>query len=217
MPRRQIENRPGAPPLLAGQISIDDVLKEQYDLTPSSLCVGPFLRPLPQADATTPPARIPRPSRSNFASVVMTKRSSLPRFLGGTGLRTGQPLVADIRSAQAEYGPLTRSGMGVEAPSIGRSNSGRRLPPKRVPGGGGPDRRAIYWILVRAVAIARNMPLDRRRWIPLDARLGCGRDNICCMDREQELILAEMDADADRLQGLSLERPRLPSGSAGFL
>lgn len=32
-----------------------------------------------------------------------------------------------------------------------------------------------------------------------------GRDSICCMDKERELIIAELDADADRLQGLSLE------------
>lgn len=34
MPRGRVENTPGARRLLAGQTSIDDVLKEQYDLTP---------------------------------------------------------------------------------------------------------------------------------------------------------------------------------------
>ena len=61
-------------------------------------------------------------------------------------------------------------------------------------------------LLGRAAPIARNgPPNDRRRRIILRRFLPGSRDSICCMDRERELILAGLDADADRLQGLSLE------------
>ena len=55
MPRGRMENMPGAPHLLAGQTSIDAVLKEQYDLAPQlPLHWAPF--------RATPPVRRRPPS-----------------------------------------------------------------------------------------------------------------------------------------------------------
>lgn len=63
-----MENKPGTPRLLAGQMSIDDVLKEQYDLTPQlPLNWAAFETPPPACLATPPtPERIsPRAARGS--------------------------------------------------------------------------------------------------------------------------------------------------------
>jgi hypothetical protein len=73
-----VENRPGAPHLLAGQTSIDDDLKEKYDLTPqlpshwaAFETASPGRRRDAADSAPTPPAR---PSAVLPASAVGAAR-----------------------------------------------------------------------------------------------------------------------------------------------
>jgi hypothetical protein len=83
MPRGRMESTAGADPLLAGQTSIDDVLEEQYDLTPqlpNSPSIGPHLS---QASVFTPPETLdePRPLLRPRKPGTTTLEVALPAVL----------------------------------------------------------------------------------------------------------------------------------------
>ncbi len=103
MARGRAENKPGAAHLLAGQTSIDDVLKEKYDLTPQLPLHWAALRTLPRAGAVTPPAQHPRlqhvrllaarshPAAGNLSHRLRDKRGS-DGYPAGRGQPKGRPI-----------------------------------------------------------------------------------------------------------------------------